>query len=67
MVLGHFIADYIVQSDWMARNKSKNNLTGWIAAISHCITYTIVVCSMMNNFDIIGYLDNDMNKVLFNK
>lgn len=33
----HFIADFILQTDWMARNKSKRN----IPLIVHCIVYTI--------------------------
>lgn len=32
----HFVADFILQSDWMAQNKSKNN---W-ALLSHAIVYT---------------------------
>ena len=34
----HFVADFIFQSDWQAKNKSKNN----IALLSHVFNYTLV-------------------------
>lgn len=36
-ILAHAIGDYIIQSDWMARNKTKND---W-AALIHAVTYSL--------------------------
>lgn len=36
-VVLHFVGDYILQSDWMANNKTKS----WLPAIAHALTYTI--------------------------
>jgi len=33
----HWIADFVLQSDWQAKNKSKNNL----ALLLHVTTYTV--------------------------
>ena len=33
----HFISDFLLQSDWMAVNKSKNQKALW----AHCFTYGI--------------------------
>ena len=35
----HWIADFVLQSDWMANNKSKDNL----ALVIHCNIYTTVM------------------------
>lgn len=37
----HLTGDYLLQNDWMAENKAKNNLKGYIACLMHCIVYTI--------------------------
>jgi len=50
MLLGHLCGDYLFQNEWMAMNKSKNTLKGWIAAILHCLLYTFAVCLFMWNF-----------------
>lgn len=42
----HWVADFVFQSDWMAQNKSKNNL----ALISHCSVYGIVFMLMTWDF-----------------
>jgi hypothetical protein len=34
----HFVADFIFQTDWMATNKSKSN----VSLMAHVITYTLV-------------------------
>ncbi len=39
IVLLHFIGDFVLQSNWMALNKSRNN---W-ALLSHVLTYTSVI------------------------
>lgn len=50
MLLGHLCGDYLFQTEWMAMNKSKSNLTGWLTATVHCILYTFAVCLFMWNF-----------------
>lgn len=35
----HWVADFVVQTNWQAQNKSKDN----IALLSHTFTYTVVV------------------------
>lgn len=37
IILAHFIGDYIIQSDWMANEKTKR----WLPAVAHGITYTV--------------------------
>lgn len=56
LVLGHLVGDYLLQNEWMALNKSKNSLKGWMAALVHCILYTLAVCLFMWNFDLIWIL-----------
>lgn len=51
MLLGHLVGDYLLQNQWIALNKSKYNLVGWISALIHCILYTISVCVVMQIFD----------------
>ena len=50
MLLGHLMGDYLFQTEWMAMNKSKNNMEGVKAAIVHCLLYTFAVCLFMWNF-----------------
>lgn len=35
ILIAHLFGDYVIQSDWMAQNKTKNS----IACAVHCITY----------------------------
>lgn len=51
LLLGYLVGDYLLQNEFIALNKSKNNLTGWITAIVHCLLYTFAVCLIMWNFD----------------
>ena len=51
LLLGHLVGDYLLQNEWMAMNKSKNTLNGWLAAFIHCLLYTVAVCLFMWNFD----------------
>ncbi len=53
MLLGHLAGDYLLQTEWMALNKSKNTKTGWLAALIHCLLYTFAVCVFMWNFQLI--------------
>lgn len=56
LLLGHLVGDYLFQTKWMAINKHKYNLTGWLAATVHCIIYTLSVCLIMWNFQPIWML-----------
>lgn len=38
VLFSHFIGDFVLQTDWQAKNKSTNNK----ALISHTLTYTLV-------------------------
>ena len=51
MLLGHLTGDYLFQNEWMAMNKAKNTLNGWLAATVHCVIYTLAICLFMQNFD----------------
>ena len=42
-LIGHLIGDYLLQNDWMARNKKKLTVEGAIACWIHCILWTISV------------------------
>ena len=52
LLLGHLVGDYLLQNEWMAMNKSKNNMEGLKAAVAHCLLYTLAVCVFMWNFDL---------------
>lgn len=43
IIVGHWVGDFLLQSDWMALNKSKN----WLALFSHTIVYTIAMVVSM--------------------
>lgn len=39
-IIGHLVGDYLLQNDWMARNKKS---VSWICLI-HCVLWTNSVC-----------------------
>lgn len=40
-IILHAIGDYLIQNDWMARNKKKLTWTGELACQVHCISYSL--------------------------
>ena len=56
MILGHLCGDYLCQTSWMAKNKTKNTFEGWIAAFIHCIVYSCSVCLFMMKFDLFWFV-----------
>lgn len=40
-LLLHLFGDYFTQNDWMAINKAKFSIEGWLACLIHCILYSI--------------------------
>ncbi|HEU5141494.1 MAG TPA: DUF3307 domain-containing protein [Bacillales bacterium] len=39
LLVGHFVGDFLFQTNWMAVNKSKK----WSPLFTHCVVYTAVV------------------------
>ncbi len=44
-IIAHFVGDYILQSDWMVREKSHR----WLAALVHVIFYTLPFLFLTTN------------------
>ena|ERR1700687_3631720 len=43
LLLGHLVGDYILQNDWMAKNKTGPGCLGHTACTYHCLFYTVAV------------------------
>jgi hypothetical protein len=43
LCIAHFVGDWMLQNDWMARNKGHN--PAGLACLLHCLIYTTVVSS----------------------
>lgn len=39
LLVAHFVADFPLQSDWMALNKSKNNVALWVHALVYSLCF----------------------------
>lgn len=39
LILAHFVGDYLLQSDWMANQKTQRGIAGWVPAILHAVVY----------------------------
>jgi len=50
MVLGHFVADFMLQPKSMALKKSQPGLEGAATCTRHCLIYTCTVCLFALNF-----------------
>lgn len=48
-LFAHLIGDYFLQSDWMALNKQRNDLTGWVSVTLHAILYTVPFLMITQN------------------
>lgn len=40
-LLLHLLGDYFLQNDWMAVNKNKFSILGWLTCSIHCLLYSI--------------------------
>lgn len=49
LLLGHFVGDWILQNDWMAKGKKKGFLT--LAGMVHYAIYTAVIIGVINISD----------------
>lgn len=50
LLVGHFVGDFIYQSDWMAENKSKR----WDVLAAHVAVYTLVIGAALVPFVGVG-------------
>ena len=47
ILIGHLIGDYVLQTDWMASNKKRWDLIGWLSCIIHCLVWTLSISFMV--------------------
>lgn len=40
-LISHLIGEYILQNDWMAQKKTKRGFIGFLACLTHVLTYSI--------------------------
>jgi hypothetical protein len=52
---GHFIGDYLFQTDWMATNKQQKTWTGLWACLIHCIVYALTMTVTMSCIGILSW------------
>lgn len=52
-LLLHLFGDFIVQNDYVALNKKKNTLKGWIYCTWHCITYALPFIFLTNWYGVL--------------
>jgi len=50
LILGHLVGDYLLQTEWMARNKVLNTIKGWWACLVHCSVYSIITSFFIISF-----------------
>lgn len=43
LLIGHLLGDYVFQSDWMANNKKKKGIDGFLVCSIHCLIWSLFV------------------------
>jgi len=49
-LLAHFWGDFVLQSDWMALNKKKPGVQGWIPVLAHSLVYTLMFVMLVHSW-----------------
>jgi hypothetical protein len=49
-LIAHLIGDFALQNDWMAENKGKFTIAGWLSCFIHCAVYSLTF--LLITFDI---------------
>jgi len=49
-ILLHLFGDYVLQNDWMALNKKKDSIIGYLACFIHCMLYALPFLLITNIF-----------------
>lgn len=44
IIFSHWVADFIAQTDWMAKNKSKS----WLALTDHIVAYIVTMALILS-------------------
>lgn len=52
LVLGHMVADYMLQTKKMALTKSQPGFTGLLWCTVHCLVYTLCVCAFVGSLNL---------------
>lgn len=45
-LVGHFVGDYVLQTDWMATRKKERTAEGELACLLHCGLWTLAVVAL---------------------
>jgi hypothetical protein len=67
LLIGHLVGDYLFQFGWMAQNKKRNDLLGWLACLAHCLVYTLVVMWCTQWTGLLVFLLIFLSHLLFDK
>lgn len=52
IIIAHLVGDYLLQSDWMALEKTKKNT----AALAHVLTYTLPFVVLTTSWKALGFI-----------
>lgn len=47
ILIGHFVADFLFQNSWMAKNKSQNNFPLFVHGLTYGLVLTLIVYSFI--------------------
>lgn len=66
LMVGHFVGDFPLQSDWMALNKSKTTIVGLEALTTHAAVYTgAVTLTIVATMAVTFWGDRELFKLLW--
>ena len=47
LLVGHMVGDYLLQNDWMAKNKGQRTVDGCFVCAIHCAVYAAAVATCL--------------------
>ncbi len=56
ILITHWVGDFILQTDWQAKNKSKNNQALTIHVVTYCSLWAIVISFILSPLNVLAFL-----------